>query len=54
MGDAASFGGVAPAPDAAVQHKLLPSVTRVLSESDRDFLDMDVEAADLELAIKHM
>ncbi|CAI5747278.1 unnamed protein product [Peronospora destructor] len=54
MGDANSPGGDTCPPDAAFQRKLLDSVVRVLPTLDRDILDMEIGAADLELAIKHM
>ncbi|KAF1331473.1 putative Pollike protein, partial [Globisporangium splendens] len=54
MGDPNSPTGRAPPPDNAVQRKLLDSVVRVLSELDREALDMDVTALDLTEAIKHM
>ncbi|KAF1326586.1 putative Pollike protein, partial [Globisporangium splendens] len=54
MGDPNSPTGRAPPSDNAVQRKLLDSVVRVLSELDREALDMDVTALDLTEAIKHM
>ena len=54
MGDESSPSGRAPASDTTVQRKLLGFVVEVLSELDKDFHDMDVDAADLEMAIKNM
>lgn len=54
MGDVASPGGMAPAPDATDQLSLLDSVERFVSEPGRAVLDAELTSADLAAAIRHM
>ncbi|KAF1327039.1 putative Pollike protein, partial [Globisporangium splendens] len=54
MGDSDSPAGRAPPPDEAVQRKLLDSIVRFTSETDRDILNAPVTSHDLADAIRHM
>ncbi|KAF1331476.1 putative Pollike protein, partial [Globisporangium splendens] len=54
MGDPDSPAGRAPPPDETMQRKLLDSIVRFTSETDRDILNAPVTSHDLADAIRHM
>ena len=54
MGDPNSPSGRAPPPDGSIQHKLLNSISRFVSEIDRGILDAPITASELASAIRHM
>ncbi|KAF1328765.1 putative Pollike protein, partial [Globisporangium splendens] len=54
MGDPDSPAGRAPPPDETMQRKLLDSIVRFTSETDRDIVNAPVTSHDLADAIRHM
>ena len=54
MGDPSSPAGQTPSPDDRIQHRLLDSVVRFVSNTDRAILTAPVTASDLANAIRHM